>query len=266
MPRDIRIMDSITQPDDAPGTVIIAGSHGGVSAGRYAARLGVTGVIFNDAGVGRDEAGLASLSYFDGFGCPAATVNHRSARIADGVDMGRNGTISHVNETAADLGCAKGQNALECAGTMHDADVDPVSENASTDLTERKLSDGEIPIWAVDSISLVSRKHEGGILIAGSHGERLAGESGTYLSTEIAGITLYDAGVGKDNAGTGRLWSLDERGIPAATVDVHSARIGDALSAWEGGVLSHVNETAANIGIERGDTTRDFAKAVRESN
>ena len=41
--------------------VLVAGSHGGVIAGFLAARAGVRAVILNDAGVGRDQAGISSL-------------------------------------------------------------------------------------------------------------------------------------------------------------------------------------------------------------
>lgn len=264
MPRDIRIIDSMTQPDDADGAAVVTGSHGGISSGRYAAEIGVTGVVFNDAGVGRDDAGVQALPYLDDLGCPAATVDHRSARIADGVDMALNGTISRVNETAADLGCEEGQNALECAAAMHDGDVDPVEADAGADLAEIELDGGDVPVWGVDSIGLIADRHEGAIAIAGSHGERLAGEFETYIPTELAGITLFDAGVGKDDAGIGRLETMNERGIPAAAVDVDSAHIGDAQSAWDDGVLSHVNDRAASVGVEPGDTPRDFAERVRE--
>ena len=265
MPRDIRIVDSMTQPDDATGTTVITGSHGGISSGRYAASLGVSGVVFNDAGIGRDDAGIESLPYLDDLGCPAAVVDSDTARIADGVDMARNGEISRVNDVAAALGCEPGQNALDCAATMHDGDVDPVTADADTGLTEVQLDGGDVPIWAVDSIGLISDRHEGAITIAGSHGERLAGEFETYVPTEIAGITLYDAGVGKDDAGIGRLATMNDRGIPAAAVDVDAAHIGDAVSAWDEGVLSHVNDRAASLGVEPGDTPRDFANAVRDA-
>lgn len=264
MPRDIRIVDSMTQLDNATGTTVITGSHGGFSSGRYAASLGVSGVVFNDAGIGRDGSGIESLLYLDDLGCPAAAVDNDTARIGDGVDMAKHGMISRVNDTAANLGCEKDQNALDCAATMHDGDVDPVSADADTDLTEVELDGGVIPIWAVDSISLISDEHEDTITIAGSHGEPLAGEFERYIPTEIAGITLFDAGVGKNDAGIGRLVTMNERGIPAAAVDVNSAHIGDAVSAWEDGELSNVNDCAASIGVEPGDTPQDFAKAVRE--
>jgi hypothetical protein len=265
MLRDIRIIDSITQPDDAAGSSIIAGSHGGISSGRYAAGVGVSGIVFNDAGIGRDEAGIESLPYLDEHDCPAATVDNSTARIADGVDMAYNGKISRVNDTASDIGCEPGQNAIECAATMHDGDFDPVTADAKADLTEVELDGGNLPIYAVDSIGLITERHTDAIMIAGSHGERLAGEFETYIPTEIAGITLYDAGVGIDDAGIGRLKTMNDRGIPAAAVDVDTAHIGDAVSAWEEGVLSHVNEHAASLGVEPDDTPQKFANAVRRS-
>lgn len=264
MPRDIRIVDSMTQLDDATGTTVITGSHGGVSSGRYAVSIGVSGVVFNDAGIGRDGSGIESLLNLDDLGCPAVAVDHDTARIGDGLDMAKHGMISRVNDTAANLGCERDQNALDCAARMHDGDVDPVSADVDTDLTKVKLHGGDIPIWAVDSVSLISDEHEDTITIAGSHGEPLAGEFETYIPAEIAGITLFNAGVGKDDAGIGRLVTMNERGIPAAAVDIDSAHIGDALSAWEDGVLSNVNECAARVGVKPGDTPQDFANAVRE--
>ncbi|MDF3064162.1 MAG: hypothetical protein K0S06_4271 [Microvirga sp.] len=51
-------------PEDA-GHVVVAGSHGGVSSGEYAARVPVAAVFFNDAGGGKDDAGRAALPYLD---------------------------------------------------------------------------------------------------------------------------------------------------------------------------------------------------------
>lgn len=264
MPRDIRLVDSITQPKDSQGSVIIAGSHGGISSGRYAAQLGLTGVVFNNAGVGRDDAGIESLSYLEELGLPAATVDNQSARIGDGADMAR-GEISHVNDVAADCGCEVGQSALDCAATMHDAGVEPVQEDVGSEMTQEKVEDGDVPVWTLDSIGLISDEQEGAITVTGSHGERLAGEFDSYIQADVAGITLFDAGVGKDDAGIGRLRTMNDRGIPAATVDVDSARIGDSKSALDEGVLSHVNELAAELGVEPGDSCSSFVERVREA-
>ena len=71
-----------------------------------------------------------------------------------------------------------------------------------------------------------------------------------------------DAGVGADGAALTRLPPLDARGIAAVTVDCMSARIGDARSAWETGVLSHANETAKELGARAGMSTQDFVAGV----
>ncbi|MDS0223561.1 hypothetical protein NDI54_19655 [Haloarcula sp. S1AR25-5A] len=264
MPRDIRVVDSITQPDDSEGAVVVAGSHGGISSGRYAAQLGLRGIIFNDAGVGKNEAGIQSLPYLDDLGLPTATVDNESARIGDGLSMVEGGVVSHVNDAAADCGCEVGQSAVECAAAMSDAERDPVREDVGNEMTQEKVRDGDTPVWTLDSIGLINDEHEGAITVTGSHGERLAGEIDSYIQADVAGITLFDAGVGKDDAGIGRIETMDERGIPAATVDVESAQIGDSTSALEDGILSHVNDIAADLGISPGDSCSDFVERVRE--
>ena len=58
------------------GAVVVNGSHGGVYAAYVAAKLGVAAAIFNDAGIGRDAAGIAGLEYLAQLGVPAAAVGH----------------------------------------------------------------------------------------------------------------------------------------------------------------------------------------------
>ena len=74
--------DSITRVGpEAAGAVVVNGSHGGIYAAYLAGKLRVAAAIFNDAGVGRDQAGIAGLDYLEGFGIPAAVIGHDSARI-----------------------------------------------------------------------------------------------------------------------------------------------------------------------------------------
>ena len=55
----IQVADSITKlGSQLRGTVLVAASHGGRFCGYLAALAGLRGVIFNDAGVGKDNAGL----------------------------------------------------------------------------------------------------------------------------------------------------------------------------------------------------------------
>ena len=63
----IQVADSITKPGpQSRGTVLVAASHGGRFCGYLAALAGLRGVIFNDAGVGKDNAGIGSLDYLQG--------------------------------------------------------------------------------------------------------------------------------------------------------------------------------------------------------
>ncbi|MGA8031312.1 MAG: methyltransferase domain-containing protein [Casimicrobiaceae bacterium] len=101
------IVDSITQlaPDDA-GAIVVCGSHGGTSAGTFALEVPLAAVFFNDAGAGKDGAGIAALTMLQARGVPAGTVAHTSARIGDAQDAWDNGVLSHVNAAARALGLA----------------------------------------------------------------------------------------------------------------------------------------------------------------
>ena len=104
------IMDSITKvtPEDAGGLVVSA-SHGGDSSGEFALEVPLKAVFFNDAGVGKDEAGIAALGMLQASGVAGGAVSHTSARIGDSQDMWNHGVVSHVNECARALGVLPGQ-------------------------------------------------------------------------------------------------------------------------------------------------------------
>lgn len=102
-------MDSIAFASPAlAGEVIVTGSHGGASAGQYARRAGVAAVVCNDAGVGKDDAGIAGLALMDRAGLPGVAASHLSAAISDGPDLWDSGVISHVNEAARAAGFEAG--------------------------------------------------------------------------------------------------------------------------------------------------------------
>ena len=103
------LMDSITKvtPDDK-GAIVVCASHGGTSSGEFALEVPLKLVIFNDAGGGKDDAGIAALEMLQARGVASATVAHTSGRIGDSVDMWENGTLSHVNAVARQLGLSNG--------------------------------------------------------------------------------------------------------------------------------------------------------------
>src|SRR5882762_5207261 len=105
-PARIVVADSITRvaEGEATGAVVVNASHGGIYAAYLAAKLGAAAAIFNDAGVGRERAGIAGLDYLQELGVAAATVGHDTARIGDGADMMASGFITHANGLALSLG------------------------------------------------------------------------------------------------------------------------------------------------------------------
>ena len=255
--------DSITRVGpEAAGAVVVNGSHGGFYAAYLAAKLRVAAAIFNDAGVGRDQAGIAGLGYLEGFGIPAAAVGHDTARIGDGPDMMARGIVTHANATAHALGCGPGVSCRDAAALLQRAlpggrEPPPEREGAVVLIPDPPA------VWALDSASLVGAEHVGTIVVTGSHGGLLGGRSDTALQYDALAALFNDARIGIDEAGVTRLPALEARGIAAGTVAAASARIGDARSTYEDGILSRINPCAAAMGIAPGITAREFVAITR---
>jgi len=261
----VLIADSITRVGaEAAGAMVVNASHGGVYAAFVAAKLHVAGAIFNDAGVGRDRAGIVGLDYLAGLGIPAAAVGHDTARIGDGADMMERGTITHANAPAAALGCRPGMPCRRAAAALQRASSGK-SEPPSALEAAFLLIAGPPAVWALDSASLVAAEHVGAIVVTGSHGGLLGGRPDTALKADALAALFNDAGIGIDEAGVTRLPALDGRGIAAGTVAASSARIGDARSTYEEGVLTRVNRRAAALGIRAGMTAQEFVEIVRRA-
>ena len=116
--RKVVAMDSISYVDDADaGHIVISASHGGASSAEYANRQQLAAVFFNDAGVGKDGAGIAALALLK---VPAGAVSHLSARIGDVDDTWRNGVLSHLNEAAHGAGLKEGERLQDAVGRLLD--------------------------------------------------------------------------------------------------------------------------------------------------
>ena len=172
--------------------------------------LVLRGVIFNDAGVGLDKAGIGALDYLQRLGMAAATVAHTSARIGDGADMFARGQISHCNITAKTLGCAVGKTCQETAEIMQGGKAFEGNAPAYEE-TRKLLREMPVRVIACDSASLVKPDDADAIIITGSHGGRLAGRPGYGLAVQARGAVFNDAGVGIDMAGIQRLEILDQK-------------------------------------------------------
>lgn len=102
----LRIVDSITElkPGADGGCLAISGSHGGMSAAHYALAARPLLSVFNDAGVGKEGAGIAALDFLQQHGLAACAVAHTSARIGEAGSTLQDGHISHCNSLARELG------------------------------------------------------------------------------------------------------------------------------------------------------------------
>jgi len=112
MERPLFVVDSIALADPAMAdAVVVSGSHGGVSAARYVLALPKRpfAVFFNDAGIGKDQAGIAGLEMLEQVGVLAACYSHDSARIGDAPDGLDNGVVSRLNGLAMEAGLRAGQ-------------------------------------------------------------------------------------------------------------------------------------------------------------
>jgi hypothetical protein len=257
--------DSITRVGaEAAGAVVVNGSHGGIYAAYVAAKLRVAAAVFNDAGVGRDQAGIAGLDYLAGLDIPAAAVGHQTARIGDGPDMMARGLVTHANSPAIAIGCQPGLACRDAAAALQQAG--PSLREPPPALEAAFLLIAEMPaVWALDSASLVGAEHAGAVVVTGSHGGLLGGRPDTALKNDALAALFNDAGIGIDEAGVTRLPALDGRGIAAGTVAASGARIGDARSTYEDGILTRVNPRAAALGIAPGMTAREFVEIVRRA-
>jgi hypothetical protein len=250
---------------DASGAIAVCGSHGGTVAATFAARCGVAGALFNDAGVGLDGAGIAGLTLLDQMGVPAGTVSHLSARIGVADDTLTCGVLSYTNKSAEGLGCYIGMAAREFVRLVNDrkrsigVTAQLIGPPERRERRHHELCD----VVVVDSASqLHSDADSGCFIVTGSHGGLPDANPDRALRVAAAGALFNDAGGGRDGAGFSRLAPLDLRGVPSATVAASTARIGDGQSSLRTGVISHVNETASSLGVRPGTSAAVFAELI----
>jgi hypothetical protein len=240
--------------------VAVSGSYGGRYNAYNAAKWPARAVIMNDAGVGKGDAGIVGLEFLDRIKMAAATADAMTCHIGDGDHMLAHGVISHVNATAAALGCKVGQSVRECAELMRAAVPPTEMPPAITDGARYILRDnpGEPRLVCADSIGMIEPEDAGDIVVTASHGALSGGRPDNAVAPDVFACFLSDGGVGMDGAGIARLAPLDARNIPAGAVSADSAPIGDARALYHGGILSHVNQAASRLGAHPGMTLKAF--------
>jgi hypothetical protein len=82
-------------------------------------------VFFNDAGIGKDMAGIVGLAMLEQVGVIAAAYSHESARIGDAADGLDNGLLSRVNDSAIRAGLRAGQRVSDVVARLRVTSASP---------------------------------------------------------------------------------------------------------------------------------------------
>ena len=118
------------------------------------------------------------------------------------------------------------------------------------------------PLRVIDSITELGPADAGCIAVSGSHGGI---SSARYALAATPLISVFnDAGGGKGAAGLAALDFLQAHGLAACTVAHTSARIGEARSTLDEGVINHCNERALGLGVLPGQSCRAMVRHLQQ--
>ncbi len=239
--------------------VLICGTHGAPCATQLVAWVRPRGLFIHDAGIGLGEGGVNGLKLLDAYLIPCASVAAMSARISDGRDMYHNGTVSRLNQAATRMGLDIGMPVRAAAQILLDNNPSPIElPHRQTRVHCDELGN----VFALDTVKYADKRIAGSVLCMGSHAARAMADYIDDLGFRLAGVITNDVGGAKDDSGIEGLALLDPYEVPAATVYCTSARVGDARSTYLTGKISHLNDTAAAIGIEKDSSAKLAARLM----
>ena len=279
LPESVILLDSLGDLQAAnTSPILVCGSHCGDN-GTFAKKLKschVKAVFLNNAGVGKNHAGISGLSHYQYENILACAVSHNSAEIGVSHDTWESGIISHTNTQADELGIQIGDSVKEAVtkiinqiallSLIQNKNSQPLAEekkenNSKVDPKKQTQTqiDG-VSITVTDSITFLNESNAGNIVVCGSHGGVSAGH---YAQKHrLKAVFFNDAGIGKYNAGIKSLDSLSNSGILACTVDCMSAEIFNGQDALENGIISVCNQLAKASNIKEKMTVKEAIKCI----
>ena len=278
LPKGVILLDSLgdLQPDNS-NPILVCGSHCGDN-GTFARKLKncrVKAVFLNNAGIGKNQAGISGLSHYEAESIVACAVDHFSAEIGVARDTWESGIISHTNIMAEDAGIQIGDsvkktvakiiNIIDKASLIQknksfESLINEEKENScKVDLKKQaKVQIDGVSVTVTDSITFLNENNAGDIVVCGSHGGVSAGH---YAQKHrLKAVFFNDAGIGKNNAGTKSLESLSDAGILACTVDCMSAEIFNGQDILDNGIITVCNQLAKSKNIKEGMMVKEAIK------
>ena len=262
--RHVVAVDSAYHVDDVNRgrDVVVNASYTGVLPARFIAEKAPAGAIGLDCAVGPQGASIAGLWYLEACDLPAATVDVSGVVLGDGVDVWTHGRISYLNQPARDLGVAEGQSVETAARAMLSGPAAaPVTASAVTNRRTMIEHPSGRRVVCTDSIAFGLPEDRGAnVLVTAGHTGRSAVPYLEKVSPHA--FICSDGGMGRDRSGVAALGVLNARGVAGAAVDARTARMGDAMSSWETGVISAVNDLARQAGATEGMSCQEVAELL----
>jgi uncharacterized protein YunC (DUF1805 family) len=281
LPEGVVLLDSLG--DLQPGNtspILVCGSHcgGNRDLARNVKNCHVKAVFLNNAGVGKNQAGIRGLTHYEAENILACAVDHNSAEIGIARDIWKCGTISHTSPQAEAAGIQIGNSVKEAVAKIINSSKllfstqksksfeslikNEVKDNSSkADFKKQTQTqiDG-VGITVTDSITFLNKNNSGDIVVCGSHGGLSAGE---YAQKHrVKAVFFNDAGIGKNNAGVKSLESLSDAGILACTVDCMSAEIFNGQDILANGIITVCNQLAKARNIKEKMTVKEAIKYI----
>lgn len=257
--------------------ILVCASHCGDN-GAFAQKLKncqVQAVFLNNAGIGKNSAGISGLAHYEAAGILACAVDHNSAEIGIARDTWESGVISHVNKLAQAAGIqigesvqaavAKASKVIQPSGLFEKStDIESLADKTQAitndPIKQFQTQINGVSITVTNSITFLNESNAGDIVVCGSHGGVSAGH---YAQKHcLKAVFFNDAGIGKNNAGIKSLETLSDAGILACTVDCMSAEIFNGLDALENGIISVCNSLAKAKGIAELMTVKEAIKLI----
>ena len=275
LPESVILLDSLgdLQPDNTK-PILVCASHCSDN-GTFARKLTnshVKAVFLNNAGVGKNQAGISGLAHYQAAHILACAVDHNSAEIGVARDTWESGIISHTNTLASVAGIQPGDSVQEAVAkisylinlpvstptNMNVESPDNEHEESRSGVEPKKqihTQIGGVSVTVTDSITFLNESNAGDIVVCGSHGGVSAGH---YAQKHhLKAVFFNDAGIGKNNAGIKSLDSLSDAGIIACTVDCMSAEIFNGQDVLENGIISDCNDLAKSRNIREKMTVKE---------
>jgi len=279
LPEGVLLLDSLGDLNaDNASPILVCASHCGDN-GTFARKLKicrVKAVFLNNAGIGKNQAGISGLSHYAAEGILACAVNHYSAEIGIARDTWESGIISHTNTLAGEAEIQPGESVQEAVARIIKI-IDKTSliqKNTNSESTNKKEENSNkvdlkkqtqtqmdgVSITVTDSITFLNESNAGDIVVCGSHGGVSAGH---YAQKHhLKAVFFNDAGIGKNNAGIKSLESLSEAGILACTVDCMSAEIFNGQDILDNGIITVCNQLAKTRNIKEKMTVKEAIKYI----